>query len=122
LLVDPSPKSQNRFVIVPVERSVKVTVKGFSPLVGLPIKFASGITAPTPVSRLVLPSSFNVVIVTTSLKLPSAEGVKRTTRLVEPKPGRLKGVPERIAKEVPAMLAEPLVIAAPPWFVRTRLC
>ena len=35
----PSPKSQNLLVIVPVELSVKLTIKGFNPLVGVALKF-----------------------------------------------------------------------------------
>src|ERR1039457_3603241 len=41
-----SPKSQNQFVIVPVEVSVKVTTKGSVPLVGVPLKLATGGRAP----------------------------------------------------------------------------
>src|SRR5207249_7208573 len=47
-------------------------------------------------------------------------GAKRTTRLVEPKPGRLKGVPERMLK-CAGLVAVPLVIDAPPRFVSTKL-
>src|SRR5215831_2582397 len=35
LVVIPFPKSQNRFVIVPVEKSLKLTVSGAWPLVGV---------------------------------------------------------------------------------------
>ena len=36
-----SPKSQNRFVIVPVEVSLKVTTKGSTPFVGVAVKLAT---------------------------------------------------------------------------------
>jgi len=48
--VDPSPKSQSRPVIgeVPgVEMSVKFTLSGASPLVGVPVKSAVGPTGTT---------------------------------------------------------------------------
>ena len=41
-VVPPSPKVQERFVIVPVELSVNVTVRGMLPVVGTPVKFADG--------------------------------------------------------------------------------
>src|SRR6266852_4807225 len=94
LVVELSPKSQNRLVMVPLELSVKVTVSGLSPLVGLPLKLAAGTAAPIPVRALVLLPPLLVVITTTLLKLAALPGAKLTTRLVEPKPERLKGVPE----------------------------
>src|SRR5712691_5155867 len=99
LVVELSPKSQNRLVMVPVELSVKLTVSGLTPLVGLPLKLAS----------------------TTLLKVAALPGAKLTTRLVEPKPARLKGVPERIVKGPPLIVARPLLSAAPPWLVITKL-
>ena len=42
LVVLLSPKFQKRFVIFPVEVSMKVTAKGSAPLVGLPVKLATG--------------------------------------------------------------------------------
>src|SRR5438445_5562224 len=90
LVVVPSPKSQKRLVIVPVELSVKLTASGRSPLVGLPAKLAVGPTAPVPVRVLVLlPPSLEIT--TTLLKLPALPGAKRMIRLVKPKPGKLKG-------------------------------
>src|SRR6266851_2592970 len=68
LVVELSPKSQNRLVMVPLELSVKLTV-----------------------------------------------------RLVEPKPARLKGVPETIVKGPPLIVATPLLSDAPPWLVSTKL-
>src|SRR6266567_8583654 len=106
--------------MVPLELSVKLTVSGLSPLVGLPLKLAAGATAPVPVSALVLPPLL-LLTTTTLLKLAALPGAKRTTRLVEPKPGRLKGVPERIVKGPPLMVARPLLKDAPPWLVITKL-
>ena len=40
LLVPPSPKLQNRLLMVPLELSVKVTVNGVAPLVGLALNAA----------------------------------------------------------------------------------
>jgi len=102
LVVTPSPKFQKRFVIVPLELSVKVTVNGLTPRTGLPTKLAAGTTAPMPATALVLLPALPLVITTTLLKLEALEGAKRTTRLVEPKPVRLKGVPEMSEKEVMA--------------------
>src|SRR6266404_708781 len=119
LVVELSPKSQNRLVMVPVELSVKLTVSGLSPLVGLPLKLASGVLAPVPVSALVLLPPLSVLTTTTLLKLAALPGAKRTTRLVEPKPGRLKGVPERMVKG-PLAVAVPLLSAAPPRLVMTK--
>src|SRR6266699_3295077 len=106
--------------MVPLELSVKLTVSGLSPLVGLPLKLAAGATAPVPVSALVLPPLL-LLTTTTLLKLAALPGAKLTTRLVEPKPGRLKGVPERIVKGPPLMVARPLLKDAPPWLVITKL-
>src|SRR6266478_479148 len=117
LVVVPSPKSQNRLVMVPVEVSVKLTVSGFSPEVGLAVKFATGKSAPVPRTELVLLPSLPLVKTMTLLKLTGLVGVKRTTKLVLPNPGRLKGVPERIVKGPPFRLAAPFNKAAPPELV-----
>src|SRR6266700_3359457 len=114
LVVELSPKSQNRVVMVPLELSVKLTVSGLSPLVGLPLKLAPGATAPVPVSAFVLLPPLPLLTTTTLLKVATLPGAKRTTRLVELKPARLKGVPERIVKGPP-------LIVAPPWLVITKL-
>src|SRR5216683_5811813 len=87
----------------------------------LPLKVAPGATAPVPVSALVLLPSLAVLITTTLLKVAALPGAKLTTRLVEPKPARLKGVPERIVKGPPLIVARPLLSAAPPWLVITKL-
>ena len=49
------------------------------------------------------------------------KGAKRITRLVEPKPGRLKGVPERIVNGPPLTVATPLLREAPPRLVIVKL-
>src|SRR5467141_2390401 len=106
--------------MVPLELSVKLTVSGLSPLVGLPLKLAAGATAPVPVRALVLPPLL-LLTTTTLLKLAALPGAKRTTRLVEAKPERLKGVPERMLKGPPLIVARPLLSDAPPWLVITKL-
>src|SRR3989449_807774 len=121
LVVELSPKSQKRLVMVPLELSVKLTVSGLSPLVGLPLKLAAGATAPVPVSALVLLPALLLLTTTTLLKVAALPGAKLTTRLVEPKPARLKGVPETIVKGPPLIVARPLLSAAPPWLVITKL-
>src|SRR2546428_213586 len=79
--------------MVPEELSVKETVSGLTPLVGRPLKLAVGTSAPLPRTALVeLPPL--LVKTTTLLKLPAVAGAKRTGRLVEPNPARLKGVPD----------------------------
>ncbi len=67
MVVVPSPRSQKRLVMVPRELSVKLTVKGKKPTVGLAPKLAVGTSAPEPVTTLVLPPPLLV----------------KTTRLVE---------------------------------------
>src|SRR5215472_15358417 len=107
-------------MIVPVELSVKVTVSGLSPMVGLPTKLADGTNAPEPSNALVwLPPL--LVKTTTLLELTALVGLKLTTRLVEPKPGSVKGVPEMMMKGPPSTAATPLVTGAPPRFVTTKL-
>src|SRR5438876_188565 len=108
LVVELSPKSQNRLVMVPLELSLKLTVSGLRPLVGLPLKLAAGATAPVPASELVLLPALLLLITTTLLKVAALVGAKRTTTLVEPKPARLKGVPETMVKGPPLIVARPL--------------
>src|SRR5712691_7500848 len=121
LVLAPSPKSQKPLVIVPVDLSVKETVNGHVPIVGLPVKFAVGGKAPAPVSRLTLPPPLAVVKTTRLVKPAALVGAKRTTRLVPPKPGKAKGVPETIVKGPGLIVATPLVSAAPPRLVTTKL-
>ena len=119
--VVPSPKSQKRLVIVPVDESVKLTVKGLNPLIGVPEKLATGIIAPTPTTELMLSPALPVEITTALEKAPALPGAKRTIRLVEPKPGNVNGVPLRIVNGPGVKLAEPLVIGAPPRLVTVKL-
>src|SRR5216683_8076486 len=87
----------------------------------LPLKVAPGATAPVPVSALVLLPALLLLTTTTLLKLAALPGAKLTTRLVEPKPARLKGVPETMVKGPPLIVATPLLREAPPWLVSTKL-
>src|SRR6266705_3828348 len=107
--------------MVPLELSVKLMVNGLRPLVGLPLKLATGATAPVPVSALVLLPPLLLLTATTLLKVAALPGAKLTTRLVEPKAARLKGVPERMVKGPPLIVARPLLSDAPPWLVITKL-
>src|SRR6266478_600409 len=107
--------------MVPVELSVKVTVSGLTPLVGLAVKVATGTLAPVPVTALVLFPALEVIKITRLLKLMALFGAKSTTRLVEPNPGRLKGVPERIVKGPPSRAAVPLLKVPLPRLVRVKL-
>ena len=119
-VVEPSPKLQKRFVIVPVELSVKVTVSGFKPLVGLPTKLALGTTAPVPVTWFVLaPPSLEKTA--TLLNAPSLEGVKRIAMLVDPKPPMVNVAGETNVKGPELMVTVPLVNAADPEFVSVKL-
>ena len=92
----PSPKFQKRFVIVPVEVSVRVTWRGQAPLVGETVKLALGGDAEEPRTALVLDPPLAVEKMTLLLNEPALVGANRTIRLVEPKPARLKGEPERM--------------------------
>src|SRR5436305_3638452 len=89
----PSPKSQNEFVIVPVERSDNETLKGHSPVVGAAEKFAEAGTAAEPLKTFVALPALTLVKMALFVKLPTLVGAKRTTRFVAPKPGKLNGVP-----------------------------
>src|SRR6266568_2739444 len=99
--------------MVPLELSVKLTVSGLRPLVGLPLKLAAGATAPVPVRALVLLPALAVLKTTTLLKLAALPGAKLTTRLVEPKPARLKGVPETIVKGPPLLVKTTTLLKLP---------
>src|SRR6266849_3313445 len=72
-----------------------------------------------PVIELLLLPALPLVKVTTLVKLLALEGVKLMTRLVEPEPGRLKGVPERIVNGPPLTVATPLLRGSPPMLVNT---
>src|SRR6266850_1227188 len=120
LVVAPSPKSQRRLVIVPVELSAKVTVKGLRPLVGLPTNDATGTLAPEPKTVLVLFPPLPEVKTTTLLKLAALVGAKRITTLVAPNPGRMKGVPDKMEKGLVTETV-PLDNEVPPRFVMVKV-
>src|SRR6266699_966305 len=107
--------------MVPLEVSAKLTVNGLRPLVGLPLKLATGATAPVPVSALVLLPALPVLNTNTLLKVAALVGAKRSTTLVEPEAAKVKGVPERIVNGPPLVVARPLLSAVPPWLVITKL-
>ena len=121
MLVVPSPKFQNQFVIVPLEASLNVTTSGFKPFVGLPMKSAAGDVADIPISEFVLPPSLPEVITTALLKLPAFRGLNCRVRFVDPNPGTVKGVPEIMRNGPPRIIAVPLLTAAPPKLVKSKL-
>ena len=121
LVVEPSPKSQKRLVIVPVELSVKVTTKGSKPAVGLAEKCAAGIRAPVPVSVFVLAPALAELTTRLLVKLAALPGMNWTTTLVEPKPVRLNAAPDKIRNGPGVTVAVPLVKAAPPVLVTTKV-
>src|SRR6266852_9340763 len=92
-----SPKYPVRLVIVPVEWSVNVTVKGFGPEIGLALKAACGSDAPMPIRLFVLLPALAVAKTTVLVKVAALVGVKANSKFVTPKPGKLNGVPERTA-------------------------
>src|SRR5215468_11114441 len=122
LVVEPSPKFQKRLVMVPVDESVKVTVKGLRPLVGEAVNAAAGTTAPVPSRVLVLFPALLVVTTTTLLKLPAAAGVKRMTRFVERNPAILNGeLGETIENGPELMVTTALLRVVPPVLLTVRL-
>ena len=120
LVVAPSPKSQNRLVVVPDEPSVKVTVKGTTPEVGPAVKAATGTAAAWPLTRLVAPPP---LLVNTSalVKAPAATGLNLTRTLVALNPPTVKLEP-RTTLNGGLTLAAPPVTLAPPEFVTTKAC
>src|SRR6266404_7161198 len=120
LVVRPSPKSQNRFVIVPVELSVKLTVTGQKPLVGLAWKLASGIVAPVPITLFVEIPALVVRKTTLLLKTPFATGANWITTLVEVWPDRLNELPAAVLKTLSTVTTALLRVTSPR-FVATKL-
>src|SRR5205809_3836134 len=114
LVLAPSPKLQLRLVIVPAEVSVKVTTNGTTPLVGLAVKLACGMSAPVPVTALVELPPLAVVKITAFVKPATDVGVNCTTTLAELPGGRLNEPPERIVNGPPVTVAVPLLIVVPP--------
>ena len=118
-VVVPSPNCQKRLVMLPVDVSVKLTVSGANPFIGDALNCATGATAPVPLSAFVaLPVS--LLTSKAALKLLSFTGAKRTSRLVELKLARLKGMPDIIAKGPCVTLAVP-VRSDSPEFVTTKM-
>ena len=107
--------------MVPVELSVKVTIKGHGPLVGLPVKAASGTCAPVPVAALVWLGPLLVRNERRLLKLPVLVGLKLTRTLVELWAGRAKPVVDRIRNGPVPTETETFVSPMLPRFVATKL-
>src|ERR1051325_6523863 len=118
-VVLPSPKFQKRLVIVPVEASLKFTINGHAPVVGLPVNPADGMNAPMPLTGLTALPPFAVLKLTLLLKLPALVGVNRTTTFVAPKPGRSNGVPDTMVNGPLVKLTTPLLTA--PVLVTTKV-
>src|SRR2546428_13162495 len=96
--------------MVPVELLVKVTLSGQAPRVGPALKSAAGTKAPLPVTVLVrLPPSLRKT--TALLKLAAFVGTNGTRTLVEPKPARLKGVPDKMVNGTQGGLIETATLA-----------
>ena len=108
-------------MIVPVELSVKATVSGFRPLVGVPVKLTAGTTAPAPLTGLVLLPALLLANTTALLKSPALLGVNCTVIFVDPKPGRLNAVGETMEKAPLVTLIVPLAKGPPPRLVRVKL-
>ena len=119
--VVPSPKSQNRLVIVPGDVSVNVTVNGRTPIVGEAEKFASGCVAAVPTNAFVESEPLLAWTITLLLKAPAESGAKVSTRFVEVSPGRLNGVPDEIVNGPPSTMATPLLNGASPLFEIKKL-
>ena len=118
---EPSPKSQLRFVIVPVEVSVKFTVKGTEPLVWPALNSAWGKVAPAPRTGLVTLPPLLVLNTRLLLEATSLIGANRTTTLVVPNPATVKLLPDTTLKGG-LTLTVPPVTCAPPRFVTTNVC
>ena len=121
LVFEPSPKFQNRLVMVPVELSEKVTVNGTKPLVGAEEKFATGRNAPLPIMELVLPPALAELNRTALIKVAAFVGAKLITTLVKPNPARVNEAPDRI-ENVPAVtVTVPLLSVALPELVTVKI-
>src|ERR1051325_5955979 len=121
LLVEPSPKSQKRLVMVPVEVSVNVTDNCHAPLVGLAVKADAGTCAPIPVAELVRFGPLLVRKVTRLLNVPVLVGLNFINTLVEPWGGKVKLVADTILNgRAPTVIAT-FVTTMLPAFVATKL-
>jgi hypothetical protein len=76
-VVPPSPNVHDRFVIVPVELSVKITASDTRPVVGVPLKLADGMVAPEPIAALVEEPPL-LAKITEFVKLPTDAGLNAT--------------------------------------------
>ena len=114
-----SPKLQNRFVIVPVLVSVKVTVNGVSPLVGAAVKLAEAGIAPVPITQFV-ESPPSPVKISSLVKTPSTTGAKLTVAFVPVPPGIGTAFVPPPKKGAVTLLSEPLT-KPQPRFVTVKL-
>src|SRR5258706_13428126 len=89
LRVTPSPKFQERFVIVPVEVSEKVTDSGIKPLVGSALNDATGTIPPMPIRVLLIVPPLPLLKTIALVKALPVSGANRTLTLVERLPARL---------------------------------
>src|SRR6266478_6004769 len=120
LVVALSPKSQNRLAIVPVDASLNVTTSGTGPVVGVPVKLATGTIAPVPVTVFVDGPPLAVLKITVFVNPPADEGLNRTTTLVEPPGGTLKVLPDTTLNGGPDTVAVPLLTVVPPLLVTVK--
>src|ERR1051325_10541740 len=114
LVVAPSPKLQLRLVMVPVELSVKVTVNGTTPLVGVALNTATGTTAPVPTTMFVDVPPLAVVKIAVLVKSPSLDGANCMTTLVEPPATMSNELPDMMVNGPAVTVAMPFVIMVPP--------
>ena len=113
MLVPPSPNVHDWFVIVPVEVSVKVTVSGATPLVGLALNLATGVIAPIPVTAFVaLPPL--LAKATEPVNDPAEPGLKLTFTCPVCPPPTLNGLPLTSPKLVPDTVTVPVNAIEPP--------
>src|SRR2546426_1887524 len=121
LVLEPSPKFQDRLVMVPVELSVKFSVSGATPLTGLPKKPATTGVIPTPETAFVeLPPAANKKT-TLLLKAASNPGANRIPMLVELWPGTLNALDPTMLKGPLPTLASALLATTSPRFVTMKL-
>ena len=87
-VVPPSPNNHDRFVIVPVELSVKTTASDTMPVVGVPLKLADGTLAAEPITVFVeLPPL--LAKTTEFVKMPTAPGANATLTVPVRPPDKL---------------------------------
>ena len=101
-------------MIVPLELSVKVTVRGSRPVTGVAAKSAAGTIAAAPRSELIRVAPVSVLKTTTLLKLPGDVGENWITRFVDANPAKENCVTDTMSNGPLERVAEALVIEAPP--------